>query len=1115
MKKNKIFKIMLLSLFMIIFNLNLVKAADGIPLKDASGIYGDKFETVSDGVLTDSTYSFSFQLTDKTDIEFWGYDGKILRYQSGANRLKHMIRPTDDSLSGNIGCYLYNVGVYNGQTINVKCTFDWENIVVNGQKIYPVIIPDFNYEIGAIGFGFVTTGYGVKYELLDKDMNPININMSLSIGDIDANQYFAFKALSGSINKVQTRNDSIVYYKNQDDMDWFFASNQYSNNGLDSVARLELNNTNSFYIWYGSEGDAYSKPNFVGYRPAANPSGMISNNNNSATAFQNNNPSAIGGGWGFFNGQAFGPYEISVPTKSVTDDNENNVQNNTISKDEVFYYDIYEYVPLESASYYYSSFALTDILPDNIKYISSKVYDHAGNDVTNNFTITNNENVLTAVANNTNDSGFYSNTYHWQITVEFDDEVLKSDSTTGSGWNYDSENHSYVMENTAKATIVRGGQTTNANSSTVTTTYYKEPAQVKVNYIDIKNNENIITPQILNGYEYDDYTTEQKTFDGYRFVEVEGNTSGQMSSDNVQEVTYKYIKQSKVIVKHVDEITGEVLQQEIPATYDEGEEYTTSKKEIVGYTQTSDSKNTAGTVEREDIEVTYYYKKNTSVTVKYVDMVTGDTLDSTKIDGLENDEYTTEKKDIEGYEYIETQGKANGKMEREPLNVVYYYKKVSNLITEHIDANTGDKIIEDVITGYKEGDRYEALPQNLEGYIVVESPKETTGTMGREDVVKTFYYKKISAGLTVKYVDDITGELLDSKEYTGNEKDVITLEEKSFKYYVVTGRPDFSEVELTVEPQEVVYYYTRVSKVEIEGIDQDTGEVIYETEVTGLEGDKYETYPRQLEGYELVVVPENQNGEYKRDNEKVVYEYRKVAGKLTVKYVDDETGEILESYEIEGLRGDSYKTEKKEFEGYKLVRVEGEEIGELTEEGKEVIYHYEKKTGKIIVRYVDEEGNELLKEEMTGKVGEEYKVEEKEIEGYEVVERPEKLEGEYKEGETELVFVLRREKGTIKVEFVDEDGNVIQEAYVEENYVGEEFYIELPEIEGYKIVGDSKVKATFVEGELVIEAKYEKIQEEVNIDTGDIAVIAIVCVAVVCVAGIVYVVIRNKKKNSK
>ena len=33
--------------------------------------------------------------------------------------------------------------------------------------------------------------------------------------------------------------------------------------------------------------------------------------------------------------------------------------------------------------------------------------------------------------------------------------------------------------------------------------------------------------------------------------------------------------------------------------------------------------------------------------------------------------------------------------------------------------------------------------------------------------------------------------------------------------------------------------------------------------------------PRQLEGYELVVVPENQMENIKRDNEKVVYEYRK------------------------------------------------------------------------------------------------------------------------------------------------------------------------------------------------------------------------------------------------
>ena len=430
------------------------------------------------------------------------------------------------------------------------------------------------------------------------------------------------------------------------------------------------------------------------------------------------------------------------------------------------------------------------------------------------------------------------------------------------------------------------------------------------------------------------------------------------------------------------------------------------------------------------------------------------------------------------------------------------------------------KIIENIEKTYKEGDRYEALAQNLEGYVLVESPEETTGVMGRENITKTFYYKKISAGLTVKYVDKITGELLDQKEYSGNEKDVIELEEKDFKYYILSSKPDFSQVELTVEPQEVVYYYIRTSKVEIEGIDQESGEVLYQGEVSGLEGDKYETYPREIEGYELVKIPDNQNGTYKRNNEKVVYEYRKIAGKVEVKYVDDETGEILGSYEIEGKVGENYKTEKREYEGYRLVKVEGEESGVLEREGKEVIYHYERKTGTLVVKYIDEEGKEILKEESKGKVGEKYKVEEKEIEGYEIIKRPESLEGEYKEGETELVFVVKQkvvvepiEKGTIKVNFVDKEGNKLLETYIEEGEEGKEFYMEAPEIEGYKIVGEREIRATFVAGEIVFEVVYEKIPEEINVDTGDIAVIAIASVTVICVIGIVFVIVRNKKKN--
>ena len=1453
-RRKILLKILLVSLFMLIFNINSVKAAEGVLLKYANKVYGDKFESVSLGTTADSEYSFSFKVTNDTRLEWWGNVGKVL--EKGTSKY---IYPTDNSLSGKIGCYLYNVGMYNGKVINVKCTFDWESITTaNGTKIYPVIAPNLAIGTQVLGFNFTTNGYGVKYELLDENMEPLYVSMSASIGDIDSRQYFGFKLFNGTINKVQCTKDSIVYYQNLNGYDWFYADNTVSENGLESVARLELKNVNSFYVWYGNEGDKYSKSFFKGFRPDRADSSLINRNNEIANAFKTGDTSVLSGGWGFFNGQAFGPYEVSTPIKNITDSDEKEVISNTITKDEVFFYDIYQYVPLESENYYYSKFTMTDTLADNIIYMSSRIYDNAGNDVTNKFTITANGKNLTAVANSTNKSDFYSNTYKWRINAKLDKDILQTDKTSGSNWSYDKTNHRYIINNVAKVSVVRNGVTTEKSTNNTTTNYNKLPAQVEVRHRDYYSKADIIEPEIINGFEYenyttsqkdfsnaytfetvegqvsgkmtpekiivtyyykkntsvevryidqvtgkeiadtvtktglekdpyeteakdvegyelvltpsnakgemtvekitvtyeyrklsdvtvkyvdentgeeiegvdqvvttykqgesyttekkqiagytytrdtqntsgtvenkdievvyyykkntsvtvryldvktneqleedivingleaDDYDTEQKTFEGYKYVSVDGNTSGKMEREpitityyyikqsnvvtkyvdkvtgeeitdkievtysegdnyttvrktiegytcvedsknitgvvgrenievtyyykkntgvtvkyidmyeNIEisgtesktglegdeytteqkeipgyrfvevvgepsgqmsrepvEIVYKYVKQTKVTVYHKDENTNEILIAEMPVDYDEKAEYTTKEKEIKGYTKTGDSGNTAGVVGRENIEVTYYYKKNTKVTVKYIDMVTGESIEKEEvISGLERDEYETVKKEIEGYEYVETEGKANGQMEANPTEVIYKYKKVSKLITEHIDANTNEKIIENIEKEYKEGERYEALAQNIGGYVLVESPEETTGVMGRENITKTFYYKKISAGLTVKYVDKITGELLDQKEYSGNEKDVIELEEKDFKYYILNEKPDFSQIELTVEPQEVVYYYIRTSKVEIEGIDQESGEVLYQGEVSGLEGDKYETYPREIEGYELVKIPDNQNGTYKRNNEKVVYEYRKIAGKVEVKYVDDETGEIIESYEIEGKVGDSYKTERREYEGYSLVKVEGETSGVLEREEKEVIYHYERKIGKLIVKYIDEEGKEILREESEGKVGDKYKVEEKEIEGYEIVKRPENVEGEYKEGVIEVVFIVRQEvvvepieKGTIKVNFVDKEGNILKETYIEEGEEGKEFYMEAPEIEGYKIVGEREIRATFVAGEIVFEVVYEKIPEEINVDTGDIAVIAIASVTVICVIGIVFVIVRNKKKN--
>ena len=629
--------------------------------------------------------------------------------------------------------------------------------------------------------------------------------------------------------------------------------------------------------------------------------------------------------------------------------------------------------------------------------------------------------------------------------------------------------------------------------------YYKKTSGgVLTKYIDQVTKKEIAASKHQAGLENDDYTTSAVVVEGYELVLTPANAKGKMTPEQIT-VTYEYRKQSNVTVKYVDENTGKELLGQVTTTYKQGDPYTTEKKAIDGYTYTKDTGNVAGTVERENIEVVYYYKRNTKVVVKYIDEVTKEEIiDSVEITGLEKDPYETEEKEKAGYELVGVDGNTTGKMTVDPIEVTYKYRKNANLITKHIDKNSGEKIVEDVVKKYKEGDKYEALPQNIAGYVLVESPEETTGTMGRENVEKTFYYKKISEGLVVKYVDKITGELLDIEEYTGNENDLITFDEKTFLHYVIYSRPDVSESRLTPGAQEYTYYYVREAQVKIKGINQDTQEVLYETTISGLEGNEYTTEPRIIYGCELVKVPENKNGIYSRNSKDVIYEYKQLSRGVTVRYIDKETGEeIADEERITGYVGDTYQTEKKEIEDYNFVEVKGDAIGSLEAEEKEVIYYYEKKTGKVEVIYEDREGNVLLKEEMTGKVKEKYKVEEKEIKNYKIVERPEQTEGEYKEGTIILKYILEKKKGRITVNFVDKEGNKLAESITTEGYVEEKYELEAPEIEGYKVIKNGQIKTEYTEEEQIIDVVYEK--EEIP-ETGDINVMIYIVMSIVTIS---------------
>ena len=100
--------------------------------------------------------------------------------------------------------------------------------------------------------------------------------------------------------------------------------------------------------------------------------------------------------------------------------------------------------------------------------------------------------------------------------------------------------------------------------------YYIKKAKLEVNYVDILTKEPL-TEQIVDKtkHEGDSYTTEQKTFEGYDFVKVEGEPQGTLEVDvdeegnivnNKTAVTYYYAKKAVVEEHHIDILTGKELE---------------------------------------------------------------------------------------------------------------------------------------------------------------------------------------------------------------------------------------------------------------------------------------------------------------------------------------------------------------------------------------------------------------------------------------------------------------------------------------------------------------------------------------------------------------------------
>lgn len=265
-----------------------------------------------------------------------------------------------------------------------------------------------------------------------------------------------------------------------------------------------------------------------------------------------------------------------------------------------------------------------------------------------------------------------------------------------------------------------------------------------------------------------------------------------------------------------------------------------------------------------------------------------------------------------------------------------------------------------------------------------------------------------------------------------------------------------------------VNFNLQSSGVKVNHIEKDTNKILESELISGNIGTSVTTSAKEFENHILVQKPDKETFNLTEDLQTVDYYYDKNQN-VKAKYID-----ILDKHELAPeenqklFPGSEYKTNSKEIENYVLVKDTGNTSGKVENNDIEVTYFYQYNKALARANYIDKKTNEnIYKEEKIGLEGEIKTFEEKVLDGYELVEKPEKNEVKLEKNEQEINYYYKK-KGEIEVNYKDktteqnlaieqknglEDDKVKTEEKQFEGYV----LFEKPEIEEYIITREKQV----------------------------------------------------------
>ena len=633
------------------------------------------------------------------------------------------------------------------------------------------------------------------------------------------------------------------------------------------------------------------------------------------------------------------------------------------------------------------------------------------------------------------------------------------------------------------------------------TFYYDEfSGGVLEQHIDETTGE-LLSNTLHAGVVGDQYQILPMSFAGYKLDrdELPSGTTGRMTEEPIT-VTYKYVKSATLKVNYVDEFTSGKIANTITYQGFTGDYYSIDefRKNIAGYTLVRGPAGPFGTFDHDENEITFYYQRNTKVIVKYMEDDTDNVLAEEVIDGYVSQNYRTSIRNFEGYSFYHSSDNIEGVMTQNTIEVYYYYLKETSLTVKFVNKNSGDEIAESIVYRGLTGDYYNVSTDEkvIPGYTLTQTPEEISGRLKRDPITVIFYYKK-NAKVTVKFVDKFSGEEIEERVVLqGLSGNNYNSEQKVIDGYTCVGNSGNTYGQYEDIDKEVIFYYAKNAKIKVMYIDMNSGNKLDQDEYSSYIGDTYTTTLKDFEGYMFINSDGILNGTTTEVNYTVTYYYA-LKSKVIAKYVDKRTGEnIIEPIVIEGYESKPYKTELKTFEGYELAEKPVITEGRMEDEDITITYTYYHIAGNITERHYDSKTGKILYEEVhSGYVGDNYSFTKRDIPGYDVIEErlPENSSGQMSTKAEKVEFYYIR-KTTLRIQYLDEDGNKIIKDSVKAGHEGDLYTVEKTLISGYNLEKEPEnskgtLNVTYnadgtVTTETLVQYRYKKVSSDTSTADG-------------------------------